>query len=71
METHKSVPFHVVKKLPVDLNGNNSIRKFNNIKDIIIFSKLDKFFVLILKKVFPTNEKLNIDIKINPIIPVS
>ena len=71
METHKSVPFHVVKRLPVDFNGNNSIRKFNNIKDKIIFSKLVNFFDLILKKVFATNEKANTDIKINPIIPVS
>ena len=60
-----------MKRLPVDFKGNNSIRKFNNIKDKIIFSKLVKFFDLILKKVFPTNEKANIEIKINPIIPVS
>ena len=71
IEIHKSVPLHVVKKLPVDFNGNNSIRKFNSIKDIIIFSKFVKFSDLILKKVFPTNEKAKREIKINPIIPVS
>ena len=30
-----------------------------------------KAIMLILKKVFPTNEKANIEIKINPINPVS
>ena len=71
METHNIVPFQVVNILPVDFIGNTSIIKFNNNKEIIIFSlysKLEKRISLYLEKI---RRKTNIEINENPKIPVS